>query len=135
MYIFRNNTFYRLFTVYRNVNIRLDSCTLKHNRFQVIKMIDSSGQNYMAIKNTSFYAITTNTSLIYISSTLLYLEGPVIFAELKAHRILYIKNSISCHNYIEFSQNVVSLAVSDCAHYIVVQENTLINMTNNDTLQ
>ena len=126
--IFRNNTFHRLFTVHGNVNLRLESCTFKHNRFQVIKMTDSSGQNYMAIKNTSFYAITTNTSLIY-TNTLLYLEGPVIFAKLKAYRILYIKNSVSCHNYIEFSQNVVFLA--DHAHYIAVQENTLINMTSN----
>ena len=128
--VFRNNTLYRLFTVYGNVNVRLDSCIFKYNQFQLIKMVDSSSHNYMEITNTSFYAITTNKSLIYISNTLLYLEDPVIFAELKAHRILYIKNSISCHNYIEFSQNVVSLA--DRVHYIVVQENTLINMTNNE---
>ena len=133
--VFRNNTFYRLFTVYGNVNIRLESCIFKYNQFQsqIIKMSHSLNQNYMSIKNTSFYAITlsSNSSLIYISgSALLHLEGPVIFVKLKAHRILYVKNSISCHNYIEFSQNVVSLAAR--AHYIVVQENTLINMTNNE---
>ena len=63
----------------------------------------------MAITNISFYAITSNATLIYISNALLHLEGPVIFVKLKAHRILYIQYSISCHNYIEFSQNVVSL--------------------------
>ena len=130
--VFRNNTLNRLFTVHGSVNVRLDSCIFKYNQFQsqAIKMIDSSYHNYMAITNTSFYAITSNSSLIYMSSGLLHLEGPVIFAKLKAHRILYVKNYICCHNYIEFSQNVVSLA--DRAHYIVVQESTLINMTNNE---
>ena len=130
--VFRNNTLYRLIAVYGNVNVKLENCIFKYNQFQsqVIKMIDSSYHNYMVITNTSFYAITSNSSLIYMSSGLLHLEGPVIFAKLKAYRILYIKNSISCHNYIEFSQNVLSSA--DNAHYIVVQENTLINMTNNE---
>ena len=128
--VFRYNKFHRVFTVYGNVNIRLESCIFKYNQFQVIKMTDSLYKNYMAITNTSFYAITSNSTLIYISSALLHLEGPVIFVKLKAHRILYIQYSISCHNYIKFSQNVVSLA--DRAHHIVVQENTLINMTNNE---
>ena len=128
--VFRYNKFHRLFRVYGNVNIRLESCIFKYNQFQVIKMTDSLYKNYMAITNTSFYAITSNSTLIYISYALLHLEGPVIFVKLKAYRILYIQYSISCHNYIEFSQNVVSLA--DRVHYIVVQENTLINMTNNE---
>ena len=129
--IFRNNTLYRLFTIFGNVNMRLESCIFKYNQFQVIKMIDSLNQNYVEIKNTSFYAIISNFSLIYMSNALLYLDGPVIFVKVEAHRILYIKhNYISCHYYIEFSQNIVFLA--DHAHYIAVQENTLINMTNNE---
>ena len=127
--VFKNNTFHTLFVVYGNVNVRLESCIFKYNQFQVIKMTDSLYQNYMVITNTSFYAIKSDSSLLYISSAL-HLEGPVIFVKLKAHRILYIKNYISCHNYIEFSQNIVSLV--DHVHYIVVQENTFINMTNNE---
>ena len=128
--VFRNNTFHRLFAVKGNVNTRLESCIFNYNQFRVIEMTDSSDQNYMEIKNTSFYAITSDRSLIYISNALLHLEGPVMFVKLKAHRILCTDNHISCHNYIEFSHNVVSLA--DHANYIVVQENTLINMTNNE---
>ena len=55
----------------------------------------------------------------------------MVFSNIKADRILYIKHSrISCHGYIEFSKNVVSL--TDHIEYITVQENTLINMTNNE---
>ena len=47
----------------------------------------------MIIKNTSFYGITSNSSLIYISTGLLHLEGPVIFTNVQADRILYLKQS------------------------------------------
>ena len=128
--VFRNNKFHRVFTVYGNLNIRLDSCIFKYNQFKVIKMTDTSNQNYMAITNTSFYAITSNSSLIFISNALLHLEGPVVFIKMKADRILYIKHSaIRCHSYIEFSENLVSF--NDHIHYIIVQQNTVINMTNN----
>ena len=126
--VFKNNKFHRVFTVYGNLNIRLEGCIFKYNQFQVVKMTDSANQNYMAIKNTSFYAITSNSILIYISNALLHLEGPVMFIKMKADRILY-SNSIRCQNYIEFSKNVLSF--NDHVHYITVQQNTLINMTNN----
>ena len=125
---FKNNKFHRLFTVYGDLNIRLQSCIFKYNQFQVVKMTDSSYQNYMVIKNTSFYAITSNSTLIYISNALLHLEGPVMFIKMKADRILY-SNNIRCQSYIEFSKNVVTF--HDHVHYITVQQNTLINMTNN----
>ena len=80
--VFKNNTFHRLFTMYGYVNMKLESCILKYSQFNdlVIKMTHSSNQNYISIKNTSFYAITSNSSLIYISNAFLHLEGPVIFA-------------------------------------------------------
>ena len=112
--------------------MKIEGSIFKYNQFQVIRMIDSSHKNTMIISNTLFYAIKTNNSLIYTSNTLLYLEGPVKFIKLKAERIIYTKNSsttISYHNYIEFSENVVSF--TDHTDYIIVQEHTLINMTNN----
>ena len=85
----------------------------------------------MIIVNTSFYLITSNFNLICISNVLLKLKGPVIFSKLTADRILNtIHSTISCHKYIEFSGNVVTF--TDKIDYIIVQENTLINMTNNE---
>ena len=129
--VFKNNKFHRVFTVRGNVNMRLESCIFKYSQFQVIEMTDSANQNYVKITNTSFYAITSNnSSLIYISNTLLHLEGPVVFIKMKADRILYIKHStIRCHGYIEFSKNLISF--NDHINYIIVQQNTVINMTNN----
>ena len=37
---FKNNKFHRVFTVYGDLNIRLESCVFKYNQFQVIKMTD-----------------------------------------------------------------------------------------------
>ena len=133
--IFRNNKIGRLFTVTGTLNMELKDCVFEHSQFQVIRETDSSYQNFLLISNTSFFAITctTNSSLIYISSLLLYLEGPIIFSKVKAERILYIKyNSIRCHGYIEFSENTATF--NDYTNYITVyvQDNTVINMTNNE---
>ena len=53
--VFRNNTLHTLFTVYGNLNVRLDSCIFIYNQLQSLKlpfkMTDSSNQNYMAITN------------------------------------------------------------------------------------
>ena len=130
--IFRQNKIHRLFTVTGSFNIKLRSCVFEHNQFQVIHEAESLHQNSMIITNTSFYAITTNSSLIYTSSSLLHLEGPVVFSKVKAERILYIKQgTISCHGYIEFSENNVTFNDYIYTNYIIVQENTLINRTNN----
>ena len=52
------------------------------------------------------------------------------FIKVKAERILHIQDSfIVCHYYFEFSQNIVFF--TDHTDYIIVQENTLINMTGN----
>ena len=108
--------------------MKLESCIFKYNHFQLIPKTDSTNRNFMVITNTSFYAITANSSLI--STSLLHLEGPVVFSKVKADRILYIKRTISCHGYIEFSENIATF--NDHIDYITVQENTFINMTNND---
>ena len=126
--MFRSIKIGRLFTVYGDIDMKFERCNFMYSNFQVIRMIDSSYQNPLVITNTSFHSITSDSYLIYISQKL-YLGGPVMFTNLKVKRILYIKNFITCHGYIEFSQNNVSLI--DRAHYIVVQENTLINMINN----
>ena len=129
--VFRHNKIGRLFGVYGHFNIKLESCIIKFNYFQVLRMMDSLEQNSIVITNTTFDTIKTNSYFIYISNSLLHLEGPVVFFNIKADRILYIKHSrISCHGYIEFSKNIVSL--TDHIDYITVQENTLINMTNNE---
>ena len=126
--VFRYNKFDRLLTVYGKVNIKLAGCIFKYNQLELelIKMIESS----MIIVNTSFYVITSNSDLIHISNVFLHLNGPVIFSNLTAKRIINTKHStISCHKYIEFSENHVSF--TDYIDYIIVEENTLINMTNN----
>ena len=127
--IFRYNELGRLFTVHGEIDMKLERCNFMYSNFQVIRMTKSSYQNSMIITNTSFYSITSDYDMMHISQEL-YLDGAVMFINLKVNRILYIKNSIiTCHGYIEFSQNSVSLI--DHTHYIAVQENTLINMTNN----
>ena len=121
----------RMFTVFGDLSMKLENCIFKRNQFQVIQMIDTSYQSSLIITNTSFYAITSNSSLIYLSNALLHLEGPVIFHKVNADRILYSKyGTVSSHGNIEFFENSVSYA--DHANYILVQENTLINMTNNE---
>ena len=127
---FRYNKLGRLFTIYGYFDIKIESCVFKYNHFQVIKKTDSSNQNSVVIKNTSFYGITTNSLLIHIYSSLLHLEGPVMFSKVKANRILYIRHNVVYHGYIEFSENNATL--NDHTEYITVQENTLINMTNNE---
>ena len=129
--IFLHSKMRRMFTAYRDLSIKLESCIFKYNQFQVIRMIDVSHQSSMIITNTSFYATASNFSLLELSSALLHLEGPVIFRKVNADRILYSKyGTVSCHGYIEFSEN--SVFYTDHANYISVQENTLINMTNNE---
>ena len=133
--IFQYNRLSTIFIVYAsNVNMKLAGCIFKYNgnqlHFELISMSKWSDQNNsMIIVNTSFYAITSNSSLLYIPNASIHLEGPVKFNKLRAKRIFYTFSIITCHNYIEFSQNVVSF--TDYTYYIIVQENTLINMTNN----
>ena len=124
----------RLFTVHGELHMRLENCIFKYSQFQVIRMIGLFYHHRsMVITNTSFYAIKSNYNLIYMSRASLCLEGPVVFTKIKANGILYIQDStsiISYHGYIKFSENVVSF--TEHTDYIIVQENTLINMTNND---
>ena len=122
----------RLFTVHGELHMRLENCIFKYSQFQVIRMIGLFYHHRsMVITNTSFYAIKSNNTLIYLSTVSLYLDGPVVFTKVKAKGILYNQQStISYHNYIEFSENVISF--TEHTDYIIVQENTLINMTNND---
>ena len=133
--VFKYNTLGLLFKTHGGITLKLAGCTFKHMQLhsEMIRMIYPSYQSSMIIMNTSFYAITSNSSLISIDAASLHLEGPVMFVKLKANRILYSNHvrvgTISCHNYIEFSQNMVSF--TDHTDYIIVQENTLINMTNN----
>ena len=131
--VFKYNKFDTLLTVYGEVNIKLVGCVFRYNQlqFELIRMIESSHQNSMVVVNTSFYAITSNYNLMHISNVLLHLKGPVIFSKLKADSIFNTKHStISCHRYIEFSENIMTY--TDRIDYIIVQENTLINMTNNE---
>ena len=131
--IFRYNRLSTLFIVYAsNVNMKLAGCIFKYNQLQ-FELISISTllhqKNSMIIVNTSFYAITSNSSLLYTPDVSIHLEGPVKFNKLRANRIFYTFSIITCHNYIEFSQNVVSF--TDYTYYIIIQENTLINITNN----
>ena len=131
--VFRYNTYDTLFTVHGEVNIKLAGCIFRYNQLQseMIKMTESLHQNLMTIINTSFYAITSNSDLIHISNVVLHLDGPVIFRNLKAVKIFDAKHStIICYEYIEFSDN--NLFLTDQINYINVQENTTINMTNNE---
>ena len=133
--IFRYNRLSALFIVYASkVNMKLAGCIFKYNQLQFELIIINllSEKNSMIIVNTSFYAITSKSSLLDISDALIHLEGPVKFNKLRADRIFNTFSAsviITYHNYIEFSQNVVSF--TDHTYYIIVQENTLINMTNN----
>ena len=133
--IFQYNRLSALIIVHASkVNMKLAGCIFKYNQLQftlisIRKLFHQ--KNSMIIVNTSFYAITSNSTLLDISDAFIHLEGPVKFNKLRAHRIFYLRtfNIITCHDYIEFSQNVVSF--TDYIYYIIVQENTLINMTNN----
>ena len=132
--IFRYNKLGRLFNQHGEVYMKLVNCIFKYIQiqFHLITMIGSMYQsNSMTIINTSFYGITSKFSILHLPNAFLHLEGPVKFIKLKAqiifHSIIY--NTITCHNYIEFSQNVVTF--TDDIDYITVQQNTLINMTNN----
>ena len=132
--IFRYNKLIRLFTVYGILNMKLKSCIFKCNHFEVIRMSPSDSKYYrnsIIIANTSFYEITSTSFLIYISGASLHLQGPVIFIKVKVDEILHTQDStISYHNYIEFSENVISF--SSRASYIIVKEGTLVNMTSNN---
>ena len=132
--IFRYNKLGRLFNQHGEVYMKLVNCIFKYIQlqFELITMIGSTYQsNSMTIINTSFYGITSNFSILHLPDVFLHLEGPVKFIKLKAERIFHSKiyNTITYHNYIEFSQNVVTF--TDDTDYITVQQNTLINMTNN----
>ena len=130
--VFKYNKVDRLLSMNGELNIKLTGCIFKYNRLQseLIRMTKSIQQNSIVIVNTLFHGIESKSDLISISNAFLHLEGPMVFYKVKATRIFYTKYSIiSCHNYVEFSENV--LYSVDDIDYIIVQENTLINMTNN----
>ena len=124
---FRHNQIKLLFKASGPLNMKLENCIFEYNHFQVIEAINL---NSIIVANTSFKEIKTDFFLIQISNTLLNLEGSVIFNKVKADRILYVHNStISYHGYIESSHNILSS--NNHLDYVIIQENTLINMTNN----
>ena len=124
---FRHNQIKLLFKASGPLNMKLENCTFEYNHFQVIEAINL---NSIIVANTSFKEIKTDFFLIQISNTLLNLEDSVIFIKVKADRILYVHNStISYHGYIESSHN--TLSSTNHLNYVIIQENTLINMTNN----
>ena len=138
---FQHNKLDVLFYIQGMLNIKLENCTFIHSKLQIIyaELID---ENTIIIMNTSFAFIETSAWLIEISNGALQLEGPVIFTEIEQmigtlySAIIYLHNVycvISFHNYIEFSEITISSVVySYLLKYINVQQNTLINMTNNN---
>ena len=135
---FRFNSLTRsiLFNIRGQLNMKLQSCIFKCSQFQVIKVTNST----TIITNTSI----TCYILIQIFNTSLYLEGPVLFTQIKLHQNSYISSgaiilvydkhsNISYHKYIEFSEIEMTnnIVFHDRARYVIVKENTLINMTNN----
>ena len=71
---------------------------------------------------------------------MLQLEGPVIFTDIEEMTgiqygaIIYLHNAstIRLHDYIEFSRSTISTVIySHLLKFVIVQQNTLINMTNN----
>ena len=125
-YKFRHNQIKLLFKASGPLNMKLENSTFEYNHFQAIEAINL---NSIIVANTSFKEIKTDF-LIQISNTLLNLEGLVIFNKVKADRILYVHNStISYHGYIESSHNILSS--TNHLDYVIIQENTLINMTSN----
>ena len=137
---FRFNSLTRsiLFNIRGQLNMKLQSCIFKYSQFQVIKVTNST----IIITNTSFYSITCYF-LIQIINTSLYLEGPVLFTQIRPHQYSFINSAaiifvddkhsnISYHKYIEFSEiEMTNTVFHDHARYVIVKENTLINMTNN----
>ena len=127
------NKFHRFLRVSGTMDIKLEGCIFKYNQFQVIKWTDTSRSflSTITISNTLFYEITCNVDLVSASNIYIYLKGPVIFSLLKVNKIfaLNIHSTINCQKYIEFSNNLVSF--NDRIPYITVQQNTLINMSNN----
>ena len=125
------NKFLRFLLASGIMNIKLEECIFKYNQFQVIKWIETSLLSSFTISNTLFYTITCNNDLIHAVNVYIYLEGPVIFRKLKVSRIFALgeHGTINCQEYIEVSDNHVSY--NDHIYYIIVQENTLINMSNN----
>jgi len=105
----------------------------------------SNKKSIITITNTSFSSITVTAAhefLIQLYDASLHLEGPVIFTQITTEHtfftfvaIIFVHGRdgiISYHNYIEFSKNeMTAMAFQDHAKYIVVKENTLINMTDN----
>ena len=130
--IFQYNELNRIFNLNGAINIKLQSCIFKYSQFQLIRRFNSfNHQNSIIIANTSFYEITTDIYLIHVSQLMLNLEGPVIFSKVKAKGILQNQcGMIICHNYIEFSENMITFP--DHTDYIILKQNTTINMTDNE---
>ena len=137
--IFQYNTLNILLNVQGMLNVKLEKCIFAHSEFQII-YADLFDQNILTITNTSFRFIS-NPILIEISNALLQLQGPVIFTEIEEMMgipyaaIIYLRNAsiIRFHDYIEFSQITTSTIVySHLLKFVIVQQNTQINMTNNN---
>ena len=138
---FQHNKLDILFYMQGMLDINLEDCTFIHSKFQII-YAELFDQNTIIIMNTSFSFIESYTWLIEITNGALQLEGPVIFTKIEQMigtpyaAIVYLHNAysvISFHDYIEFSEIIISTVVySHVSEYIIVQQNTLINMTNNN---
>ena len=139
---FQHNKLNVLLEMHGTLNITLEKCTFAHSQFQIIHA-ELLNENTITIINTSFSFIVNPTWLIEIVDATLRLEGPVVFTEIEQMMgtpyaaIIYLHNAnsnyISFHNYIEFSAITISTIVySHLSKFVIVQQNTLINMTNNN---
>ena len=138
---FQQNKLNVLLDMQGALNIKLEKCTFSHSQYQTVRA-ELFNENTVTIMNTSFSFIINPTWLIEISDAALQLEGPVVFTEIEQMMatpyaaIIYLHNvnsTVSFHNYIEFSTITISNAVySHLSKFVIVQQNTLINMTNNN---
>lgn len=88
-------------------------------------------QPLLLVKNTTFSYVSSKF-ILRIKQVNVLLEGPVKFTCIpRSLIIIYILSevNITCHKYIEFSNNTVYAAIQ--AIYVYIKENTTINMYSN----
>ncbi|XP_065896231.1 uncharacterized protein [Dysidea avara] len=138
-------------------DVEIKNCIFKNGRYEHLIHLYANcyGLNFtkiskISISNTTFSSMNSLNSLIDISNTLLLLEGPVVFTQINIvlhNAIISLcqeDGNVIFHNYIEFSESNFDegafIAFEMCQffqsrnqdRYIVLQENTLVNITNNN---
>jgi len=85
----------------------------------------------LVIKNTSFSAIQTDNAVITTEGTVLLLIGPIIFTRIVSDAILIpLHSQTQLEGDIQFSYNQMIYSVQ--ANYIIIEENTKLNITANN---